>query len=262
MKKELQQVAKKIDEVYQRQEQLEKSIEDNCNKVSDAKVGEVEPPTQKVTKLALAIKESKNTLAKIKFEYGVQISELQIRLQPATPPEVREQRQKDLKATLKDIFDTVVDCGKYLHDTMQIWISLQKDSNIKNIKEELQVKKKQRDEILATIKTLPVLQKLASIIEGKNLQKQINGIQKKEKILQARNQSWQVYALKISQAVDERLKDLKKREVEILQKAAGPTIKAFLEEVCKQEKQMAQTIYQYNAVYNGIVVKIKGTTSE
>jgi len=48
--------------------------------------------------------------------------------------------------------------------------------------------------------------------------------------------------------VDERLKDLKKREAKILQKAASPTTEALLEEVRKQEKQMAETFQQYNVV--------------
>lgn len=81
---------------------------------------------------------------------------------------------------------------------MHILTSLQEDPNIQKIEEELLVKQKQHNEILATIKSLPVLQKLAGIIEGKNLQMQIDDLQRKEKILQARTQSWQDEALKLS----------------------------------------------------------------
>ena len=82
------------------------------------------------------------------------------------------------------------------------------------------------------VKNLPVLQKLANITEGKNLEKQIDDLRMKEKILQARNQPWRDDALKISQEVDERIKELKKKEAGILQEVVGPTTKALLEEMC------------------------------
>lgn len=60
----------------------------------------------------------------MKFEYEVMITELQMRLQLAIPPEVREQREKDLKSALKGISDTVVNCAKLLDETMHISTSL------------------------------------------------------------------------------------------------------------------------------------------
>jgi len=36
----------------------------------------------------------------------------------------------------------VVDCGKLIDDTMDIWTSLQEDPNVLNIEEKLQAKKK------------------------------------------------------------------------------------------------------------------------
>ena len=51
------------------------------------------------------------------------------------------------------------------------------------IEEELQAKKKQGNEILEFVKTLPILQRIAIISEGKNLQTQIDNLQKKAQIL-------------------------------------------------------------------------------
>ena len=59
----------------------------------------------------------------MKLEYYVNIFEL-MRLQQATLPKVREQREMDLKATVKGISDTVVECDKLQDDTMHIWTSL------------------------------------------------------------------------------------------------------------------------------------------
>jgi len=41
------------------------------------------------------------------------------------------------------------------------------------------VKQKQREEILETVKTLSVSQRLANIIEGKNLQQEIEDVRRK-----------------------------------------------------------------------------------
>jgi len=77
----------------------------------------------------------------------------------------------------------MADYGNLLDDTMWFLTSLQEDPNIQKIEEELHVKQKRRGEILVAIKTLPFLHKLASIIEGKNLQKKIDDLRRKEQIL-------------------------------------------------------------------------------
>lgn len=178
------------------------------------------------------------------------------------PLEEWDHRQKDLKSTLKGIFDTLVDCRKLLDDMMHIWTSLQEDPNIQKIEEELQVKQNQCDEILEVVKILLVLQILTDITEGKNLQKKIDELQRKENILQERTQPWQDEVLKLYQVVDDRLKELNKREVEILQKAVGLTIEELLEQTHKHEKQLAETVQQYNVICNEIATKIKGTKAE
>jgi len=64
----------------------------------------------------------------------VKISELQVRLQPTTPPKVRE-KDKYLKAASKGISNTVEDYEKLLNDTMWIYTSLQEDPNIQKVNE-------------------------------------------------------------------------------------------------------------------------------
>ena len=58
-------VAKKIYDASQQQEKLEKDIQESCNKVPDVKITDEEPLAEKVLKLTLTIKESKNTLVKL-----------------------------------------------------------------------------------------------------------------------------------------------------------------------------------------------------
>jgi len=67
-----------------------------CSEILNAKVHEEELLVEKVTKLGIMIKESKNKLVKIMFEYEVKVSELKITLQPIMPSEVHEKREIDL----------------------------------------------------------------------------------------------------------------------------------------------------------------------
>lgn len=55
---------------------MEKAIVETCSIVLDMQVHEDEEPAKKVGKLALVIKDSKDIMAKLKFEHEVQISEL------------------------------------------------------------------------------------------------------------------------------------------------------------------------------------------
>ena len=64
------------------------------------------------------------------------------------------------------------------------------------------------------------------------------------------------------QAVDERSKELNKREAELLQNIVGPTTKALLKETQQEGKLMVETLQPYNIIYNGIVTKIKGIEAE
>ena len=119
---------------------MEKALPETYNIFLEVKVHEDEAPVEKVVKLALMIKDSNNVVAKLKFDYEVKILELKIRLQPGTPPKVREQRQRDLNITLKGIYDMMADYGKLLDDVMHIWTSLQEDPNVLKIEEELHAK--------------------------------------------------------------------------------------------------------------------------
>lgn len=78
----------------------------------------------KVMKLNLAVKKRKDKLSTVKFKYEMQISELQINLQPSMPPKVHEQREINLKSGMASISAALVDCGELLDESMQIWTSL------------------------------------------------------------------------------------------------------------------------------------------
>lgn len=69
-------MAKDREEERKQQEWMEKAITKTCNNVMDVQVREDGASTEKVVNLTLTMKDSKDTMAKFKFEYEVHISEL------------------------------------------------------------------------------------------------------------------------------------------------------------------------------------------
>lgn len=58
---------------------------------------------------------------------------------------------------------------------------------------------------MASVKTLPISQKLRKINESKALQKQIEELKKEELILTEGTQPWYGEALQLSQVIDEKI---------------------------------------------------------
>ena len=55
-----------------------------------------EEPEQRLAKLKDYAQQSRSQIEKLKIEHAAQIVELHLRLIPESPPEVREQRRKDI----------------------------------------------------------------------------------------------------------------------------------------------------------------------
>ena len=166
----------------------------------------------KVANLDLAVKGYKDKITNVQFTYVMNINELQMELQPTMPQEVQEQREADLKAIIANIAAVVEDCGKLLDERLQIQTSLQEDPNTQKLQEDIQQKQQQLEEIQETVRTLPISQKLAKVNEGNTLQKKIDELRKEEKAMIKRTKPWQDQALKLYQAVDEKLQEHRQRE--------------------------------------------------
>ena len=58
-------------------------------------------------------------IEKLKTEHEAQIAELQLRITPESPPEVREQRRVDIQASAAKISDIVGSTAKLLGDSVE-----------------------------------------------------------------------------------------------------------------------------------------------
>ena len=62
--------------------------------------------------------QSRSEIEKIKAEHEAQIAELQLRITPESPPEVREQRRRDIQSSAMKISDLVGSAAKLLEESV------------------------------------------------------------------------------------------------------------------------------------------------
>ena len=67
-----------------------------CRSLPDFDMQAEEEPEQRIVKLKDYAQQSRSQVEKMKAEHEAQIAELQLRLIPESPPEVREQRRRDI----------------------------------------------------------------------------------------------------------------------------------------------------------------------
>jgi len=84
----------------------------------------------RIRKLLAGVRNARTKLANVKFELNLKITELELRAQPLTPLEFREQ----CKAAVKDVTSAeeaaVKECTSPFELSLEIVTSLQEDPNI------------------------------------------------------------------------------------------------------------------------------------
>ena len=116
----------------------------------------------------------------MKIEYQHQIAELQLCIPPETPPEVREQRQQDIKASAAKIADNVASIAKLMEDSREAWENLQDHPDVGKIQETIKLCQDELDAVRVEIKMLPPMQKMAKVKRSKELQQKIESCRMKE----------------------------------------------------------------------------------
>jgi len=67
-------------------------------------------PEAKIRKLAAGLREAKAEVGRVQFELNMKITELQLKFQPTTPPEVREQHGAAIREGMATLDATIIDC--------------------------------------------------------------------------------------------------------------------------------------------------------
>ena len=90
----------------------------------------VEELEQRLVRLKDYAQQSHSEIEKLKAAHEAQIAELQLRIPPETPPEVKEQRRVDIQASAAKISDIVGSAANLLGDSVEAWTTLQENLEI------------------------------------------------------------------------------------------------------------------------------------
>ena len=94
-------------------------MDETCRSLPDFDVQLAKEPEQRLARLKDYAQQSRSEIEKLKVEHDAQIAELQLRIPPESPPEVREQRRADIQASAEKISDIVSSTTKLLEDSVE-----------------------------------------------------------------------------------------------------------------------------------------------
>ena len=77
-------------------------------------------------------------MAKFQLKLNLYIVELRLKVQPSTPPEVREQHASAITSGLEEISSAVRDCTRMLEESFEVLTNLQEDPKIQRLEIEVQ----------------------------------------------------------------------------------------------------------------------------
>lgn len=91
---------------------------------------------------------------------------------------------------------------------MELWTTLQEDPTLQKIGTDIKEKKRQFVELRAIARTLAPIQRFAELTKGKQLQTQIEDLQRKYAIQKGRTKPWTKEAIQLTLSVQEKLKTI------------------------------------------------------
>ena len=145
---QLKEVAQKKIDAEHKTTTLMQALDKACRSLSDFDLQGVEEPAQRIAKLRDYAQQSRSEIDRLKTEHQHQIVELQLRIPPKTPPEAREQRHRDIKASVAKISDNKASVAKLLEDSIKAWVNLQDHPDVGKIQESIKIRQAELDAVI------------------------------------------------------------------------------------------------------------------
>ena len=191
----------------------------------------------------------------MKAEHEAQIAELQLHIIPESPPEVREQRRRDIQASATKISDLVSSASKLLDESVEAWANLQDNPEVEKLQETIKQWQTELDAVKAEIKTMPPMQKMLKVNQSNELQQEIELYRTKETLLENSMHPLINEALELSTATDSQLKVLKQYDA-FAQKKANEASAAALQELVEKEQATDDIMRNLNKQFTIFTNKI------
>ena len=99
-------------------------MDEACRSLPDFDIQAEEELEKTIVKLKDYVHQSRSQMEKMEAEHAAQIAELQLCITPESPPEVKEQRRRDIQASATKISDLVSSATKLLDESVEAWEKL------------------------------------------------------------------------------------------------------------------------------------------
>ena len=120
----LEEAEQKKREAESKQAALARVLDEACRSLPDFDMQAEEELDRKIVKLKYYAQQSRSQIETMKAEHEAQIAELQLCIIPESPPEIREQRCRDIQASATKISDLASSTTKLLEESVEAWTNL------------------------------------------------------------------------------------------------------------------------------------------
>ena len=103
---------------------LARVLDEACRSLPRFDIQAKEELEKRIAKLKDYAQQTRSEIEKLKAEHEAQIVELQLRIIPESPPQVKEQRRRDIQASATKIYDLVGSVAKMLEESINAWKKL------------------------------------------------------------------------------------------------------------------------------------------
>jgi len=107
-----------------------------------------------IWKLIAGVREAKEEMAKVQLELNLQIAELQLKAQPSTPSEVKEQRASAITKGIAEINNAVKDYTWLFEGSFEVLTTLQEDPNIQRLETEVRTMQQKYEKFKGNVQTV------------------------------------------------------------------------------------------------------------
>lgn len=225
------------------EKRLTQMIEDLCKKLPKCNIQLETPLLQKVKIIGARAKDLEETIEWMDAEHKARIAELEAKAL-GTPSEEREERSQALWAFSTTIAQRLEDAHKLLDETTSAWTTINDIEDLVNVREAIQKTQQEMDTIVVGMKDLIAIQHMIKMGETKKLQTQMQTLCKDEARYLKTVQPWQEEVSQISIQVNDKLKEIKARQmtaVSLLEQPATAELVETTKECVEQlEKDLAE----------------------
>jgi hypothetical protein len=111
-------------------------LEEACQMVPKLAILIEAPAEARIQRLAVGVHEAREEMASVQLELNIQIAGLRLKVQPSTPPEVKEQCVSTITSGLEEISSAVRDYTRMIEESFEVLTNLQEYANIQCLETE------------------------------------------------------------------------------------------------------------------------------